>query len=136
MSPGDPSPSSLQVKIQGQNKEMLAAACQMFLGKSESEIGQIALETLEGHQRAIMAHMTVEVGLGGSHAHSGGAVRLPGQPHLLGIQPNPPPKMGHGPFKKSQICLEGPLAQKPRPRDGHAPSGTSHHPPLGWDVAL
>eukprot|EP00061_Rhincodon_typus_P017196 g45782.t1 len=49
-----------QVKIQGQNKEMLAAACQMFLGKSETEIGQIALETLEGHQRAIMAHMTVE----------------------------------------------------------------------------
>ncbi|XP_074873696.1 flotillin-1 [Carettochelys insculpta] len=49
-----------QVKIQGQNKEMLAAACQMFLGKSESEISQIALETLEGHQRAIMAHMTVE----------------------------------------------------------------------------
>ncbi|XP_014814356.1 PREDICTED: flotillin-1-like, partial [Calidris pugnax] len=48
------------VKIQGQNKEMLAAACQMFLGKSESEIAQIALETLEGHQRAIMAHMTVE----------------------------------------------------------------------------
>lgn len=49
------------MKIQGQNKEMLAAACQMFLGKSESEIAQIALETLEGHQRAIMAHMTVEV---------------------------------------------------------------------------
>ncbi|XP_067830084.1 flotillin-1-like [Heptranchias perlo] len=49
-----------QVKIQGQNKEMLAAACQMFLGKTENEIGQIALETLEGHQRAIMAHMTVE----------------------------------------------------------------------------
>ncbi|XP_030921203.1 flotillin-1 [Geospiza fortis] len=53
-------PAPPQVKIQGQNKEMLAAACQMFLGKSESEIGQIALETLEGHQRAIMAHMTVE----------------------------------------------------------------------------
>ncbi|KAL7986335.1 hypothetical protein Chor_011501 [Crotalus horridus] len=49
-----------QVKIQGQNKEMLAAACQMFLGKSEAEITHIALETLEGHQRAIMAHMTVE----------------------------------------------------------------------------
>uniref|UniRef100_UPI00398EBBD0 flotillin-1-like n=1 Tax=Pristiophorus japonicus TaxID=55135 RepID=UPI00398EBBD0 len=49
-----------QVKIQGQNKEMLAAACQMFLGKSEIEIAQISLETLEGHQRAIMAHMTVE----------------------------------------------------------------------------
>ncbi|KAK2113357.1 Flotillin-like protein 1 [Saguinus oedipus] len=53
-----------QVKIQGQNKEMLAAACQMFLGKTEAEIAHIALETLEGHQRAIMAHMTVEVGLG------------------------------------------------------------------------
>lgn len=52
---------AMQVKIQGQNKEMLAAACQMFLGKSEIEISQIALETLEGHQRAIIAHLTVEV---------------------------------------------------------------------------
>lgn len=40
---------------------MLSAACQMFMGKSENEIGQIALETLEGHQRAIIAHLTVEV---------------------------------------------------------------------------
>ncbi|NP_001397051.1 flotillin-1 isoform 8 [Mus musculus] len=40
---------------------MLAAACQMFLGKTEAEIAHIALETLEGHQRAIMAHMTVEI---------------------------------------------------------------------------
>lgn len=51
----------LQVKIQGQNKEMLATACQMFMGKSEGEIAHIALETLEGHQRAIIAHLTVEV---------------------------------------------------------------------------
>lgn len=50
-----------QMKIQGQNKQMLAAACQMFLGKSENEIAHIALETLEGHQRAIIAHLTVEV---------------------------------------------------------------------------
>uniref|UniRef100_A0A8C7X649 Flotillin n=1 Tax=Oryzias sinensis TaxID=183150 RepID=A0A8C7X649_9TELE len=49
-----------QVKIQGQNKEMLATACQMFMGKSEREISEIALETLEGHQRAIIAHLTVE----------------------------------------------------------------------------
>ncbi|KAJ8334415.1 hypothetical protein SKAU_G00400540 [Synaphobranchus kaupii] len=49
-----------QMKIQGQNKEMLAAACQMFMGKSENEIAHIALETLEGHQRAIIAHLTVE----------------------------------------------------------------------------
>lgn len=51
------------MKIQGQNKEMLATACQMFMGKSEAEIAQIALETLEGHQRAIIAHLTVEVGV-------------------------------------------------------------------------
>ncbi|MEQ2203972.1 Flotillin-like protein 1, partial [Xenoophorus captivus] len=44
----------------GQNKQMLAAACQMFMGKSEGQIAQIALETLEGHQRAIIAHLTVE----------------------------------------------------------------------------
>ncbi|XP_063791862.1 flotillin-1-like [Pseudophryne corroboree] len=49
-----------QVKIQGQNKEMLTAACQMFLGKTKKEVAHVALETLEGHQRAIMARMTVE----------------------------------------------------------------------------
>ncbi|XP_074654287.1 flotillin-1-like isoform X1 [Tubulanus polymorphus] len=49
-----------QVKIQGQNQDMLAAACQQFLGKSERQIEQIAQETLEGHQRAIMGNMTVE----------------------------------------------------------------------------
>lgn len=56
-------PVFFQVKIQGQNKEMLATACQMFMGKSEAEIANIALETLEGHQRAIIAHLTVEVGV-------------------------------------------------------------------------
>jgi flotillin len=49
-----------QVKIQGQNEEMLLAACEQFLGKTEDEIQQVALETLEGHQRAIMGSMTVE----------------------------------------------------------------------------
>jgi len=49
-----------QVKIQGQSQEMLAAACMQFLGKSERQIQSIALETLEGHQRAIMGTMTVE----------------------------------------------------------------------------
>jgi len=49
-----------QVKIQGQSQEMLAAACMQFLGKSEREIQSVALETLEGHQRAIMGTMTVE----------------------------------------------------------------------------
>ena len=36
----------LQVKIQGQNQEMLFAACQQFLGKSLAEIRSVALETL------------------------------------------------------------------------------------------
>lgn len=49
-----------QVKIQGQNEEMLLAACEQFLGKGEDEIQQVAMETLEGHQRAIMGSMTVE----------------------------------------------------------------------------
>ena len=51
----------MQVKIQGQNEEMLATACQQFLGKPEMEVRRIAQETLEGHQRAIMGNMTVEV---------------------------------------------------------------------------
>ncbi|XP_043475723.1 flotillin-1 isoform X1 [Leptopilina heterotoma] len=49
-----------QVKIQGQNEEMLSTACEQFLGKSQDEIHNIALVTLEGHQRAIMGSMTVE----------------------------------------------------------------------------
>ena len=40
---------------------MLLAACEQFLSKSEELIQQVALETLEGHQRAIMGSMTVEV---------------------------------------------------------------------------
>lgn len=39
---------------------MLSTACEQFLGKNEDEIHNIALVTLEGHQRAIMGSMTVE----------------------------------------------------------------------------
>ncbi|VEL41067.1 unnamed protein product [Protopolystoma xenopodis] len=49
-----------QVKIQGSSNEMLETACEQFLGKDEDEIREIAKETLEGHQRAIMGNMTVE----------------------------------------------------------------------------
>jgi len=49
-----------QVKIKGKNEEMLHNACQQFLGKRTIEIEKVALETLEGHQRAIMGTMTVE----------------------------------------------------------------------------
>merc|ERR1719297_68563 len=55
-----PNNALLQVKIQGQNEEMLLAACEQFLSKTEEQIQQVALETLEGHQRAIMGSMTVE----------------------------------------------------------------------------
>jgi len=40
---------------------MLLTACEQFLGKPKQEIQEIALHTLEGHQRAIMGSMTVEV---------------------------------------------------------------------------
>ncbi|BHF79934.1 Flotillin-like protein 1 [Sparganum proliferum] len=49
-----------QVKVQGSNAEMLSTACEQFLGKTEEEIQEVAKETLEGHQRAIMGNMTVE----------------------------------------------------------------------------
>lgn len=49
-----------QVKIQGSSKEMLESACELFLGKTNHDIERVALETLEGHQRAIMGNMTVE----------------------------------------------------------------------------
>jgi len=49
-----------QVKINGSNEEMLAYAAEQFGGKPVEEILQICLETMEGHQRAIMGNMTVE----------------------------------------------------------------------------
>lgn len=49
-----------QIKVQGSNDEMLHTACELFLGKNENEIENVARETLEGHQRAIMGNMTVE----------------------------------------------------------------------------
>ena len=49
-----------QVKIRGENADMLKAAAEQFLDKSINEIQKIALETLEGHQRAIMGTMSVE----------------------------------------------------------------------------
>ncbi|XP_065191205.1 flotillin-1-like [Sycon ciliatum] len=49
-----------QVKIQSNNRDMLATACQQFLGKPPSVVQDIVLQTLEGHQRAIMGTMTVE----------------------------------------------------------------------------
>jgi len=49
-----------QVKIESRNQQMLSTACTHFLGKSEETVRNIALETMEGHQRAIMGQMTVE----------------------------------------------------------------------------
>lgn len=49
-----------QVKINSQNDEMLRQACELFMGKKVNQIRDIAIETMEGHQRAILARMTVE----------------------------------------------------------------------------
>ncbi|XP_065068590.1 flotillin-1-like isoform X2 [Rhopilema esculentum] len=49
-----------EAKIQGMNFEMLKTACELFLGKSTDEVRQVVLETLEGHQSAIIGTMTVE----------------------------------------------------------------------------
>jgi len=39
---------------------MIVAACEQFGDKSDEEVTNICLETMEGHQRAIMGNMTVE----------------------------------------------------------------------------
>ena len=49
-----------QVKINGENDEMVRSAAEIFGSKEEKEIAFIAQETLEGHQRAMMGNMTVE----------------------------------------------------------------------------
>ena len=49
-----------QVKINGSSEEMLCYAAEQFGGKPVDEILQICLETMEGHQRAIMGSMSVE----------------------------------------------------------------------------
>merc|ERR1711885_29048 len=49
-----------QVKIESRNEKVLSLACTNFLGKSEKTIRKVPLETMEGHQRAIMGQMSVE----------------------------------------------------------------------------
>ena len=49
-----------QVKITSHNEEMLRAAVEQFIDKNEQEIEDVAMCTLEGHQRAIMGMMTVD----------------------------------------------------------------------------
>eukprot|EP00092_Neocalanus_flemingeri_P076573 GFUD01094993.1.p1 GENE.GFUD01094993.1~~GFUD01094993.1.p1 ORF type:complete len:430 (-),score=174.53 GFUD01094993.1:226-1515(-) len=49
-----------QVKINGSSEEMLGYAAEQFGGKPVDQILNICLETMEGHQRAIMGNMSVE----------------------------------------------------------------------------
>jgi len=49
-----------QVKITTTNEEMLRAAAEQFADKDVSTIRDIATATLEGHQRAIIGHMSVD----------------------------------------------------------------------------
>ncbi|CAI9620444.1 unnamed protein product, partial [Staurois parvus] len=48
-----------QVKIMTE-RELLAVACEQFLGKSVHEIKNVVLQTLEGHLRSILGTLTVE----------------------------------------------------------------------------
>lgn len=48
-----------QVKVKG-DEESIRTACEQFLGKSADVIRQIAHETLAGHLRAIIGHLTVD----------------------------------------------------------------------------
>ena len=48
-----------QVKV-ARSDEAIRTAAQQFLGRSELEIIDVALQTLEGHQRAILGTLTVE----------------------------------------------------------------------------
>ncbi|KAJ7309088.1 hypothetical protein JRQ81_008400 [Phrynocephalus forsythii] len=49
----------LQVKIMTE-KELLAVACEQFLGKNVQDIKNVVLQTLEGHLRSILGTLTVE----------------------------------------------------------------------------
>lgn len=49
-----------QVKINGSNEEMLRFAAEQFGSKTVDEVLKICMETMEGHQRAIIGQMTVE----------------------------------------------------------------------------
>lgn len=46
-------PFGLQVKIMT-DKELLAVACEQFLGKNVQDIKNVVLQTLEGHLRSIL----------------------------------------------------------------------------------
>ena len=48
-----------QVKV-GRSEEAIRTAAEQFLGKSAEQIADVALQTLEGQQRAILGTMTVE----------------------------------------------------------------------------
>ncbi|XP_045155491.1 flotillin-2 isoform X4 [Echinops telfairi] len=51
--------NSFQVKIMTE-KELLAVACEQFLGKNVQDIKNVVLQTLEGHLRSILGTLTVE----------------------------------------------------------------------------
>ena len=48
------------MKITSNNEEMLRAAVEQFVDKSDNEIQEVVSSTLEGHQRGIMGCMTVD----------------------------------------------------------------------------
>lgn len=49
-----------QVKVMT-DQDLLAVACEQFLGKSVMEIKAVVLQTLEGHLRSILGSLTITV---------------------------------------------------------------------------
>ncbi|MHB8877829.1 MAG: flotillin family protein, partial [Myxococcaceae bacterium] len=49
-----------QIKIDSSDEAMIATAAEQFLGRSQDDIQNVALQTIEGHLRAILGTMEVE----------------------------------------------------------------------------
>jgi len=49
-----------QIKVNTESKDTIRQAAQQFIGKSQNEVMDMFLKTVEGHQRAILGGMTVE----------------------------------------------------------------------------
>ena len=56
-----------QIKVKGDDIS-IATSAEQFLGKSQQEVSQIAIQTVEGHLRAILGTLTVEEAYGNRDA--------------------------------------------------------------------
>ena len=115
-----------QIKVKGDDTSIITAA-EQFLDKTQQQIAEIALHTLEGHLRAIIGTMNVEeivtnwdavraAGAGSlrrrprQHGPAGGLVRHQGHPRHPGLPG------GVGPAEDRAWSRETPPSPKPRRR--------------------